>query len=149
MTREIRKKLRKELLHNLCDDMMPLTVAGHTITDQYVYAGCSQWCQQDRHWDETRHAYAYIVDGQYQLTFPELDYHDGHNRIEIQTQYYLQPDRSEVPPSGPEGEPLQRVPDKVLLEIAAGLSDAIAAHQAKKSEDDTRAVDLITKLKGK
>ena len=146
MTENTRKALRQSILDKLDDDMMPLTVGGHTITDQYVYAGFSQWSGCNRDWDESRHAYAWIVDGQYQLTYPKLDYFDGHNQIERQTKYYLQPDRSETPPCEPIGEPLLRVPDAILLDIAKGLADAIAAHASRQSAEDTQAADLIAKL---
>lgn len=127
---------------------MPLKVGGHTITDQYVYAGCSQWSGCDRDWDETVNAYAYIVDGEYQLTFPKLDYFDGHNQIERQSKYYLQPDRAETPPSEPVGEPLKQVPDTILLEIAKGLAEAIEAHRQKQSAQDLEALTLAAKMHG-
>ena len=146
MKKEARKALRQAILDQLNDDMMPLEVGGHTITDQQVYAGCSQWSCDGREWDETQNGYAYIVDGQYQLTFPKLDYFDGHNQIERQTKYYLQPDRSETPPSEPIGEPLLTVPDRILLEIAKGLADAIAAHTARQAAEDQEAIALAAKL---
>lgn len=147
MTNEARKALRQAILDKLDDDMMPLDVGGHTITDQLVYAGCSQWSGCGRDWEKTNSAMAYIVDGQWQLTFPKLDYFDGHNQIERQTKYYLQPDRSETPPDGPIGEPLLRVPDNVLLEIAKGLSEALIAHEEKQKSEDLSAIDLVGKLK--
>lgn len=148
MTKEARKALLEAVKSQLDDDMMPLEVGGHTITDQYVYAGCSQWSGCGRDWEDSQHAYAWIVDGQYQLTFPKLDYFDGHNQIERQSAYYLQPDRSEEPPTEPIGEPLERVPDKVLLEIAKGLAEAIKAHQAKQQAEDQEAVNLAAQLEG-
>ena len=146
MTQVARKALRAAILAQLDDDMMPLTVGAHTITDQPVYAGCSQWCGCDRDWDSSRAAYAYIVDGQYQMTFPDLSYFDGHNNIERQSAYYLQPDRGEEPPSEAIGEPLLRVPDKVLLEIAAGLEAAITAHGQAQSAQDEEAIRLAAAL---
>lgn len=146
MTKETRKALRASIVAKLDDDMMPLDVGGHTITNQLVYAGCSQWCGCGRDWDETRAKEAYIVDAQYQLTFPSLDYFDGHNQIARQTGYYLQPDRAETPPSEPIGEPLQRVPDKVLLEIAQGLAEAIATHEEQQKAQEAAAAELIAKL---
>jgi hypothetical protein len=127
--------------------MMPLDVGGHTITEQLVYAGCSQWSGCDRDWDESQSAEAWIVDGQYQLSFPQLDYFDGHNRIERQSKYYLQPDRSETPPGEPIGEPLQRVPNRVLLEIAMGLADSIAKHAAEQLAQDKAALELSARLR--
>lgn len=147
MTKTARKALRAEIINQLDDDMMPLTVGGHTITDQYVYAGCSQWsvgCGRD--WDETQHAYAYIVDGKYMLTFPDLDYFDGHNKIERQSRYYLQPDRSEEPPCEPEGEPLDRVPCRVLIQIGQGLADAIAVYESEQEQQDQQAHALTSTL---
>jgi hypothetical protein len=146
MNKETRKALHAAILDKLDDDMMPLEVGGHTITDQYVYAGCSQWSGCDRDWDSSQNAYAYIVDGQYQLTFPDLGYFDGHNQIERQSKFYLQPDRAETPPDGPEGEPLERVPDKVLLEIAKGLADAIDAHRKAQEAQDGEAANLIARI---
>ena len=146
MKKEARKAIRQAILAQLDDDMMPLEVGGHTITDQQVYAGCSQWSGCDRDWDEAVNAYAWIVDGQYQLTFPKLDYFDGHNQIERQSKYYLQPDRSETPPSEPIGEPLLAVPDRVLLEIAKGLADAIAAQANRQAAEDQEAIALAAKL---
>lgn len=148
MKNEARKELRKAILDKLNDEMMPLEVGGHTIADQQVYAGCSQWCQDGRQWDETRNAYAYIVDGEYQLTFPDLDYFNGHNQIEKQTAYYIQPDRSESPPDGPVGEPLLKVPDRILLEIAKGLVEAIAQHNQQQETQDQAAEGLVSQLKG-
>lgn len=126
--------------------MMPLTVGGHTITDEYVYAGMSQWMGCGRDWDASAHAYAWLVDGEYQLTFPKLDYFDGHNNIERQTKYYRQGDRAETPPGEPNGEPLERVPDKVLIEIAKGLADAIAAHTAEQERQNSEALALSATL---
>lgn len=146
MKKEARKALRAAILDQLNDDMMPLEVGGHTITDQLVYAGCSQWSGCGRDWDESQSAMAYIVDGHYQLTFPNLDYFDGHNNIERQSKYYLQPDRAENPPSEPIGDPLRNVPDAVMLEIAKGLADAIKAHEEKQAADDRLAIELATKL---
>jgi len=146
MNKETRKAVRAAILDKLTDDMMPFTVGGHTITDQLVYAGCSQWMGCERDWDETCNAYAYIVDGQWQLTFPDLRYFNGHNHIERQTKYYLQPDRSETPPGEPIGEPLERVPDKVLLEIAKGLAEAISAHETEQKAQDTEGLALVARL---
>ena len=146
MNKETRKSLRAAILAQLDDDMMPLAVGGHTITDQYVYAGCSQWSGCGRDWDVSQHAYAWIVDGEYQLTFPDLAYCDGHNQIERQSSYYLQPDRSETPPSEPIGEPLLRVPDPILLEIAKGLAKAVAGHEAQQTAEDGQAIELAARL---
>ena len=146
MTKEARKALRKAILDKLSDDMLPLDVGGHTIKEQLVYAGCSQWSQEDRHWDETQSARACIVDSEYQLSFPKLDYFNGHNQIERQTKYYLQPDRAEEPPDHPIGEPLLNVPDSVLLEIAKGLAAAIAAQQAHNTAEDHEAIALAAAL---
>jgi len=146
MKKEARKALRQAILAQLDDDMMPLDVGGHTISDQLVYAGCSQWSGCDRDWDQTRSDYAYIVDGQYQLTFPTLDYFDGHNQIERQSKYYLQRDRAENPPSEPIGEPLLSVPDRILLDIAKGLAEAIAANNSRQAAEDQEAIALAAKL---
>ncbi len=142
MKKEARKALRFAILDQLDDDMMPLEVGGHTITDQLVYAGCSQWCQAGREWDTAQSAMAYIVDGRWQFTFPKLDFFDGNNQIERQSKYYLQPDRSESPPDGPEGEPLERVPDTVLIAIGKGLEAAIKAHKARQNAEDQEAIRL-------
>ena len=146
MKKDIRKAVRLAVIYKIKDDMLPLTVGGHTVTLGLVYAGCSQWSGCGRDWDTTRAETAMIVDGQYQLTYPKLDYFDGHNQIERQSRYYLQPDRSETPPDGPVGEPLERVPDKILLAIAAGLAEAIAAHEAAQDQEDAAAADLIARL---
>lgn len=146
MKTEARKALRKAILDKLDDDMMPLEIGGHTITDQLVYAGCSQWCGCDRDWDVAQSAMAYIVDGQWQLTFPNLSYFDGHNQIEQQSKYYLQPDRAETPPEEPVGQPLQRVPDKVLIEIGKGLEAALAKHETEQAEQDQEAERLASVL---
>lgn len=126
---------------------MPLTIGGHTITDQYVYAGGSQWSGCGRDWDTSEHAYAWIVDGQWMLTFPgDMFGFDGHNIIERQTEYYLQGDRAEECPSEPRGEPLLRVPDAVLIAIGKGLSEAIAEHEAKQKSEDQEAINLAATL---
>lgn len=148
MNAEVRKQLRSKIIGQLDDDMMPLEIGGHMITDQLVYAGCSQWIGCGRDWDESVSGMAWIVDGQYQLTFPKLDYFDGHNQIERQSEYYLQPDRSETPPSEPIGEPLQRVPDQILFEIGNGLVAAIDAHKSKQAAEDQAASTLIQKMGG-
>lgn len=146
MKKEARKALRQAIVDQLADDMMPFEVGGHKITDQLVYAGCSQWDCDGREWDDSQSALAWIVDGEYLLTFPKLDYFDGHNNITRQTKYYLQPDRAETPPDGPVGEPLRNVPDPVLLEIAKGLADAINAHNTRQSAEDREAIALTAKL---
>jgi len=146
MNKEARKALREAILAQLDDDMMPLAVGGHTITDQLVYAGCSQWSGCGRDWEDVRSDYAWIVDGQWQLTFPKLDYFDGHNQIYRQSRYYLQPDRSEQPPNGPVGEPLLRVPDKVLIEIGKGLAAAIEAHKQQQATEDGEATRIASVL---
>lgn len=144
MNKETRKALRAAVIAKMNDDMLPLEVGGHTITNQLVYAGCSQWSCAGREWEDSQSTKDWIVDGQYQLTFTKLDYFDGHNQIERQTKYYLQPDRSETPPDGPIGEPLRKVPDAIMLEIAQGLDDAIAAHDKAQAEQDRKALQLIS-----
>lgn len=147
MNYKARKALRLAILDQINDDMLPLTVGGHTITDHYVYAGCSLWFNEDRRWDSIRHDYAYIVDGQYQLTFPDLSFFDGHNQLGRTTKFYLQPDRAETPPPGPIGDPLLEVPGRVLLDIAGGLAEAIRAHQAEQAAEDLRAIELTGVLR--
>jgi hypothetical protein len=146
MNKEARKSLRQAVVSKLHDDMMPLEVGGHTITNQLVYAGCSQWACDGREWDTSKSGMARIVDGEFQLTFPNLDHFDGHNQIERQTNYYLQPDRAEDPPREPVGEPLRNVPDAILLEIAKGLADAITAHKARQEAEDHEAITLAATL---
>ena len=146
MTNVKRQSLRKAVIGQLDDDMMPLEVGGHAITDRLVYAGCSQWHGCGRNWDETRSRMAWIVDGKFQLTFPDMDYFNGQNQIERQTRYYLQPDRSETPPVEPIGEPLLGVPDKILLEIARGCAESIAEHNARQTAEDLEAGALAAKL---
>lgn len=149
MTKEARKALLSAIKAQLDDEMLPLEVGGHIITDQLVYAGCSQWSGCGRDWDESRSDYAWIVDGQYQMTYPQLDYFDGHNNIERQSKYYLQPDRSENPPSEPIGEPLMRVPDAVMIDIGTGLAEAIADHKARQADEDQSAIALAAQLGAK
>lgn len=150
MKKEARKTLRAAILEQLNDDMMPLNIGGHTVTDQLVFAGGSQWTDCGCDWDTSESAYAYIVDGEYQLTFPgDMFGFDGHNMIERQTEYYLQPDRSETPPCEPIGEPLRRVPDSILIEIAKGLTDAITAHEQEQSAQSQEAIALAARLAAK
>jgi hypothetical protein len=147
MKKEARKALREAIVAKLNDDMLPMVVGGHTISNKMVYAGGSQWTGCDRDWDTSENAWAWLVDGQYMLTYPgNMFGFDGHNMIERQTGYYRQPDRSETPPEEPIGEPLLRVPDDVLLAIGKGLADAIAAHEARQQAEDQDAIKLATKL---
>lgn len=146
MKKEAREMVVDAINARLRDDMLPLTVGGHTIENRLVYAGCSQWLGCDRDWDETNNAWAWIVDGEYQLTFPSLDYFNGSNWIQRQSKYYLQPNRSETPPKQPIGEPLRRVKDNVLLEIAKGLAEAIAAHEVRQAAEDQEAIGLVARL---
>lgn len=146
MNKEARESLRAAIVEKLDDDMMPIAIGGHMVTDEYVYAGGSQWCGQGRDWDTSEHAFAWIVDGQWMLTFPNMFGFDGHNMIERQTGYYLQGDMAEACPDGQEGEPLERVPDAVLLEIAKGLAESIAAHAANNQLRDQEAINLAAKL---
>jgi hypothetical protein len=146
MTNETRKAVRAAIIAQLDDDSMPLEVGGHKITNQLVYAGCSQWSVCDRDWDESCSGYAWIVDGQWQLTFPRFDHFDGNNQIERQSKYYLQPDRAENPPSEPIGEPLLRVPDHILLDIGKALSDAVEAHKQSQNQQDAEAMRIVGAL---
>ena len=146
MKSDAKKALRLAIIDQLDNSMLPLEAGGHIITNQLVYAGCSQWDQAGREWDTPRSDCAKIVDGQWQLTFPRLSFFDGHNQIERQTKYYLQPDRAEDPPTGPIGDPLLSVPDKVLLEIARGLAEAIEAHKERQAVEDQEAIELVARL---
>jgi hypothetical protein len=80
------------------------------------------------------------------LTFPKLDYFDGHNHLCRQSNYYLQPDRSESPPDGPVGEPLLRLPDEVLIEIGKGLASAIETHKQQQATEDGEATRIASVL---
>src|ERR1700676_2643690 len=145
MTKIQRKTIREkiigavtEMTEDKSNKESVVTIGGHEIARSLIYAGGSQWCGCGRDWDRIESGWAWIVDGQYRLTTPDLFGFDGHNMIEVQTGYYLLRSYDEhEQPEGPDGDPLDRVPNSVLLDIGRGLIDARAtADAAKKAESE-------------
>jgi hypothetical protein len=154
MTKMQRKQIREKIIEAIkamteeeSNEGSVVDIGGHEIAMRLVYAGGSQWCGCGRDWDTTESGWCWIVDSQYRLTTPDLFGFDGHNMIEVQTGYYLVGHYDEqTVPSEPDGDPLDRVPNAVLIEIARGLADAKAKFEAHAAQSSSEAEDLIAKL---
>ena len=154
MTKENRKNIRAKIIAAL-DEMTGemsnkqsvVTIGGHEVARRLLYAGCSQWGGVGREWDETQSGWAWVVGGEYRLTAPSLGGFDGHNMIERQTGYYLQDGYDEQTTPEHDGrDEIDRVPNRVLLEIAKGLVEArrLAAEVAAK--EDAEAESALANL---
>ena len=154
MTKIQRKALRKKIVETI-DEMTSevnnresiVTIGGHTISRRLVYAGGSQWSGCGRDWDETESGWAWVVDGQYGLTTPSLFGFDGHNRIERQTQVYLQDGYDEQTVPEHDGrDPLCRAPGRVMIEIGRGILAAKELAATAEQEEQTQAGNLLAVL---
>jgi len=125
-----------------------VTIGGHEIARRLLYAGGSQWCGCGRDWDYCESGWAWVVDGEYRLTTPSLFGFNGHNWIETQTGYYLMSgyDARAKPPGETDGDPLDSVPNAVLIEIARGIVAAREAAETAAKNQATAAAELIRKL---
>lgn len=132
-----------EMTADESDAQSIVQVAGHTISRRLVYAGCSQWSGCGRDWDETQSGWAWVIDGAYLLTRPSLGGFNGHNMIEQQSQYYLQPNFAEWPPTGPEGDPMDKPSTRLLLEIASAIHCAREAVIRRQAIEDSEADRLL------
>ena len=155
------KMQRKQILEKIIEAINTMTedesnkdsvlnIGGHEIAKRLVYAGGSQWCGCGRDWDTSESGWCWIVDSvdrRYRLTTPKLFGFDGHNIISVQTGYYLVDhyDGQSVP-EGPAGDPLDIVPNAILIEIARGLADAKAKFKAQAEQSSAEADNLIAKL---
>ncbi len=150
MTKENRKTLRSKIIFALDEITSEMSnrqsvveIGGHTISRRLLYAGCSQWTGCGREWDETQSGWAWVADDEYRLTAPDLGGFDGHNMIERQTGYYLQDgyDEQTTPEHDGRNE-IDRVPNRVLIEIGSGLveSKKLAAEAAVKEDADATAI---------
>ena len=154
MTKENRKQIRSRIIaavdtmtEELSSRQSVVTIGGHKIARRLMYAGCSQWTGCGRDWDETQSGWGWVVDGEYRLTAPDLGGFDGHNMIERQTGYYLQDGYDEQTRPEHDGRsPLDRAPNRILIEIAKGLVAAQAAAEAAAQAEDTEAAQLISVL---
>ena len=154
MTKMQRKQIRRKIIEAIkamtedeSNKDSVLNIGGHEIAKRLVYAGGSQWCGCGRDWDTSESGWCWIVDSQYRLTTPDLFGFDGQNMIEVQTGYYLVNHYDDqTVPSGPDGDPLDRVPNAILIEIARGLADAKAKSEAQAEQSSTEADNLIAKL---
>jgi len=124
-----------------------VTIGGHEIARRLIYAGGGQWTGCGRDWDSIESGWAWIVDGQYRLTTPDLFGFDGHNMIDLQTGYYLQHSYDEhTTPGEAEGDPLDRVPNAILIEIARGIVTAREVAEKNQEEQSVVAEEIIEKL---
>ena len=155
MTKIQRKELRAKIIEaveSITSDQSNkesvVTIGGHTIERRLLFAGGSQWCGCGRDWDSCESGWAWVVDGDYRLTTPDLFGFDGHNMIETQTGYYLMSgyDPHAQPPGEPDGDPLDRVPNAILIEIARGLVAAREAAETAAKSEATAADELLAKL---
>lgn len=154
MTKIQRKTIREKIIGAITEmteensnKESVVSIGGHAIARRLIYAGGSQWCGCGRDWDRIESGWAWIVDGTYRLTTPELFGFDGHNMVEVQTGYYLSDSYDEHDqPEGPDGDPLDRVPNTVLLDIGRGLVEARAQADAAKKSQAEAAEKLIADL---
>jgi hypothetical protein len=154
MTEEKRKALWiiiRDALARMTSDLSErdsvVEVGGHTCGRRLVYAGGSQWCGCGRDWDTTESAWAWVIDSRYIFTCPKLFGFDGHNMIERQTPYYLQPDFAETPPEAPNGEPLDRAPIRVLIAIGSAIhcaEDSAKRRQAIEEDEVDRLISVLS-----
>jgi hypothetical protein len=155
MTKIQRKTIREKIIaaineitaENSNKDSV-VTIGGHAIERRLLFAGGSQWCGCGRDWDSCESGWAWVVDGEYRLTTPDLFGFDGHNMIETQTGYYLMSgyDQHATPPGEPDGDPLDRVPNAVLIEIGRGLVEAKNKAEAAAAAEAGAADELLAKL---
>ncbi len=150
MNKEARKQLREKIVPAL-DDLTEeqsnrgsvVTVGGHEIARRLIYAGGSQWTGCGRDWEAIESGWGWVVDGEYRLTAPDLFGFDGRNMIERQTGFYLQDGYDEQTTPEHDGrDPLDRVPNRILIEIGRGLVAAReqAASAAEQETSDAAAV---------
>jgi hypothetical protein len=155
MTKQNRKALRDRIVKTL-DDLTEeqsnrgsvVTVGGHEIARRLIYAGGSQWTGCGRDWDSTESGWGWVVDGEYRLTTPDLFGFDGRfNMIERQTGFYLQDGYDEQTTPEHDGrDPLDQVPNRVLIEIGRGLADACSKAEAASAAEDTDAAAVLVSL---
>jgi hypothetical protein len=155
MTKLQRKSLREKIITAVeaitadkSNKESCVTIGGHEIARRLLYAGGSQWCGCGRDWDSCESGWAWVVDGEYRLTTPDLFGFDGHNMIETQTGYYLMSgyDAHANPPGEPDGDPLDRVPNAALIEIARGLVEAKNKAEAATESEAEAATVLLAQL---
>jgi hypothetical protein len=155
MTKENRKTLREkiigainEITAEMSNRQSVVEIGGHSISRRLLYAGCSQWAVCGREWDETQSGWAWVVDGEYRLTAPELGGFDGHNMLSRQTGYYLQDgyDEQTTPEHDGRNE-IDRVPSRILVEIGRGLIEAQRQAADAAAKEDTAAAAVIAELK--
>lgn len=124
-----------------------VTIGGHEISRRLIYAGGSQWCGCGRDWDSTESGWAWVVDGQYRLTTPDLFGFGDQNMIEVQTPYYLQDGYDEQTTPEHDGrDGIDRVPGTILIEIARGLVAAQEAATTAAEKQSAAAEELIAQL---
>lgn len=154
MTKENRKNLREKIVAAL-DEMTSeqsnrqsvVTIGGHTVSRRLVYAGGSQWSGCGRNWERVESGWAWVLDDEYRLTAPDLFGFDGHNIIERQTGYYLQDDYDEQTTPEHDGrDNIDRVPNRILIEIARGLIAAKNEAATVAAKEDEEATAVIAKL---
>jgi hypothetical protein len=154
MTKENRKQIRARIIAAVEDITSEqsaresvVTIGGHEISRRLVYAGCSQWNGCDRDWDETQTGWAWVVDDQYRLTVPALGGFDGHNFIERQTPFYLQDGYDEQTAPEHDGrDSIDRVPNRILIEIARGLVAAQQEAEQSAAAEDAAAAELLAAM---
>jgi hypothetical protein len=154
MTKENRKQLRAKIIaaitamtEEASNRQSVVTICGHTISRRLMYAGCSQWTGCGREWDETQSGWGWVIDDEYRLTAPDLGGFDGHNMIERQTGYYLQDgyDEQTTPEHDGRNE-IDRVPNRILIEIGRGLVEAQKQAADTAAKEDTDATSLLAAL---
>jgi len=155
MTKENRKQIRAKIIAAL-DEMTSeqdnrqsvVTIGGHEIARRLLYAGGSQWTGCGREWESMESGWGWVVDGEFRLTAPDLFGFDGHNMIERQTGYYLQDGYDEqTTPSHDGRDPVDRVTNRILIDIARGLVAAQQQAEQSAAAEDTAAAELLAALK--
>lgn len=154
MTKEHRKEIRTRIIEAInemtgeeSNKDSSVTIGGHTISRRLLYAGGSQWSGCGRDWDFTESGWAWVVGEQYHLTTPDLFGFDGHNIIERQTPYYLQDGYDEQTVPEHDGrDSIERVPNRVLIEIAKGLVEATREAETRANAEAEEASKLLEAL---
>lgn len=155
MTKENRKNLREkivaaleEMTSEMSNRQSVVNIGGHEIAKRLIYAGGSQWTGCGRDWDSTESGWGWVVDDEYRLTVPgNLFGFDGHNMIERQTGYYLQDgyDEQTTPEHDGRNE-IDRVPNRILVEIGKGLVEARRQADDAVAKDDSDAEAVLANL---
>lgn len=154
MTKENRKNLREKIVAALnemtseqSNRQSVVPIGAHTLSRRLLYAGGSQWTDCGRDWETVESGWAWVCDGEYRLTAPNLFGFDGHNIIERQTGFYLQDGYDEQTTPEHDGrDEIDRVPNRILIEIGRGLAEARSQAAEVASREDLDAAEVLARL---